>query len=610
MNLNAVDTKISVAGKPCDYTTMSLHQRMAGHHTFEIAVNYRFKEQSVWAVTVDDIFNEMLEKPVSIQMKHRETGETNDFVGVVTDIKVVGVHGDQGTVILKGGSPTILMDRNPDMDAFMDYTLSNVVAETVGKTAVKISLQNQPKFGGIIPYIERYRETSWAFLSRISAAYGEWCYYDGNKLIVGNPMNQQGKKVTYAMELLEVESAAGLRNLNTKYYDYDPAKNIYYEEKSAGIGGANLPMQAAKKASDPLYPTPAKLQVGREILDEGDMTAAVRVKQSREYVSMSVFTATSNTCAVQIGGIATATIPSNFPDVRITDLGAFRVLEVHHKVDKEGHYSNTFKGMAAQSETMPDDHVVIPQAFPEQALVIDNDDPKHQGRVKVRFYWQPADKSTNWIRVQTPDAGKSDVVNKNRGMVFIPEIDDQVMVGFLYGDPSRPYVMGSLFHKDNSEGATTDKNIVRSFITRSGSLLRFTDSEKEKTFRIELRHNAKNGIVLTVKNDDGTMVVETTKDIFVKAPELIQFESKKIVMLAKEYIQAKADDKIEMVADKTVHVESGKEMELLAKNIKQEAKSEFSIKGGRNVKVKAGSTMAIDGGTKLDVKAGTVKMNR
>ena len=55
---------------------------------------------------------------------------------------------------------------------------------------------------------------------------------------------------------------------------------------------------------------------------------------------------------------------------------------------------------------------------------------------------------TSWIRVLTPDAGSSGKVSSNRGFVFIPEKGDQVMIGFHYNDPNRPYVQGSLFMEE------------------------------------------------------------------------------------------------------------------------------------------------------------------
>lgn len=521
MNLNAVETKITVDGKPCDFIYMNLDQRMAGHHTFEIAVSYRHEKKSVWALTVDDIFRETLNKPVSIQMVHIETKETNEFEGVVTDIEAVGINGDKGTVILRGGSPTILLDRDPSMASFVDYTLYNIVAETIESTGIKMEMAINPVFQRAIPYVARYKESSYAFLSRILCSFGEWFYYDGKKLVAGNPMNQSECRMTYDIELQEVRSMSGLRNLNARYYDYNSAENNYFEEDSATINNANLIMKGSRQVANPLYPNTAKLPVGREVLAETDMTNIVRVKQNREYTKMSVFTAKCNTCEVRIGEIITASVPDS-PDVSIRDLGSFRVLEVQHKVNKDGHYTNTFKGITALTETLPDDHIVMPQAFQEPATVVDNGDPRNQGRVKVRYFWQAEDESTNWIRVQTPDAGSSDAIDKNRGFVFIPEIGDQVMTGFQYGDPSRPYVMGSLFHRDNSSGVVPDNNL-KTISTKSGHVIEFNDDE-EGSWGITVKDKKMN--VIHIKTASDSIDITANKDITVTAGEVMTLKAK------------------------------------------------------------------------------------
>ncbi len=59
--------------------------------------------------------------------------------------------------------------------------------------------------------------------------------------------------------------------------------------------------------------------------------------------------------------------------------------------------------------------------------------------------WQLHD-TTSFIRMMSPDAGGIDQVTQNRGYVAIPEVGDQVMVGFVHNHPDRPLVMGCMFH--------------------------------------------------------------------------------------------------------------------------------------------------------------------
>lgn len=95
---------------------------------------------------------------------------------------------------------------------------------------------------------------------------------------------------------------------------------------------------------------------------------------------------------------------------------------------------------------------------------------------KSTFYLQRnRGTETNWIRVQSSDAGVLSDKSGNRGVVFIPEIGDQVMIGFEYGNPHQPFVMGIMFHKGN---ANTISNDVRSITTKSGCKIVFDDNAK------------------------------------------------------------------------------------------------------------------------------------
>jgi type VI secretion system secreted protein VgrG len=108
-------------------------------------------------------------------------------------------------------------------------------------------------------------------------------------------------------------------------------------------------------------------------------------------------------------------------------------------------------------------------------MIIDYADPKGQGRIRVQMLWQQTKNlRTQWLRVMTPDAGTSGEVSKNRGMVFIPEIGDHVMLGFRYNDPNRPFVMGSLFNGTTGAGGSS-KNNIKSIYTRTGSTITFDE---------------------------------------------------------------------------------------------------------------------------------------
>lgn len=93
------------------------------------------------------------------------------------------------------------------------------------------------------------------------------------------------------------------------------------------------------------------------------------------------------------------------------------------------------------------------------ALVTQNKDDKGLCRVRVQYPWHDKPTESYWARLAVPMAGRE------RGMVLIPEVGDEVLVGFERGDLRFPYVLGALWNaKDkpplaNSDGKN-DKRIL------------------------------------------------------------------------------------------------------------------------------------------------------
>ncbi|MDF2627853.1 MAG: hypothetical protein K0R39_1684 [Symbiobacteriaceae bacterium] len=109
------------------------------------------------------------------------------------------------------------------------------------------------------------------------------------------------------------------------------------------------------------------------------------------------------------------------------------------------------------------------------ALVTANADEKHPGLLEVALPWCPdvdGEPVRAWARLATAMAGNG------RGHWFIPDVDDEVLVCFEGGDPSRPYIMGALWNgKDKAPETMAEENNVKSITTRSGIKLTFDDTE-------------------------------------------------------------------------------------------------------------------------------------
>lgn len=102
-------------------------------------------------------------------------------------------------------------------------------------------------------------------------------------------------------------------------------------------------------------------------------------------------------------------------------------------------------------------------------VVTDNLDPQSLGRVKVMFAYWGENRQSDWCRVATTFAGSS------RGAWFIPEIGDEVVVGFHLGDSNRPIVLGSLWNSTSTPPGATETLMVRKIKTSSGHEITFED---------------------------------------------------------------------------------------------------------------------------------------
>jgi len=159
------------------------------------------------------------------------------------------------------------------------------------------------------------------------------------------------------------------------------------------------------------------------------------------------------------------------------------------------------------------------------AKVTNNSDPEDLGRVKV---WYPAlggDHEGTWARVATASAGKE------RGLLMLPQPDEEVLVAFEHGDTTRPYVVGSLFNgadvpgpelaaTDGSFGLRSDKQIL----VRAQDLIEMSTDKTytlkvagdvTQTFEAQMTTTVTSGATLEVKQ--GTLTIKSGGNVSVEA---------------------------------------------------------------------------------------------
>ncbi|MFI5260107.1 MAG: VgrG-related protein, partial [Candidatus Limnocylindrales bacterium] len=133
-------------------------------------------------------------------------------------------------------------------------------------------------------------------------------------------------------------------------------------------------------------------------------------------------------------------------------------------------------------------------------VVTDAGDPQKLGRVKVQFEWLADDYVTDWARVVMPGAGPS------RGVVWLPEVSDEVLVAFEHGDVRRPIVIGGFWNSTDTAppyGVPNGQPNARALVSLKGHKLVLHD---ENDGSIELV--TPKGISILLDDDNGQISIK------------------------------------------------------------------------------------------------------
>jgi type VI secretion system secreted protein VgrG len=260
--------------------------------------------------------------------------------------------------------------------------------------------------------------------------------------------------------------------------------------------------------------------------------------------------------------------------------------------EKQFHCTNTFVGIPADVVFRPSRETPRPVVEgPHTALVVG---PKGEeiytdeyGRVKVHFHWDRLgkrdEKSSCWIRVASMFAGSM------YGAIFIPRIGQEVIVGFLEGDPDRPIVTGRVYNADCMPPYDLPQEKTKSTIKTDTSPggkgfneIRFEDlKDQEQIFM----HGQRNLDVRIEK--DAMEWIGQDRHLIVKKDQLELVEGDKH--------QAVKGDHNEKV-DGTVSLKVGMDMQ-------EKVGMKHALDAGMEIHLKAGMKVVIEAGVQLTLKA-------
>ena len=521
LSLNPVKPKVRFDGEEFLFESLMLEQKMNSCHYFEVVKEF-FSQDEMWQAKPGELIG-MIGSRVLIYLEHLDGSHPYEVSGWVTDVQIdswedFADRSDNrrrsNKVRIIGQGDVVKLDGAATMNSFVDCSLSNIVAQTTQDSRFEVKCN--PKYKALLPYAMQYGESKFEFLNRLSYTYGELFFYDGRTLFFGTPDDPRSEDLYVDQDLTSLRTYSSAVPRKYIGYGYLPMEDQFVRTPECfKPNDKHWLIDTITKRSDYLFPDKGVVEAGTPAYHDSHIYDMADNRRSDAAGRMMNIEGETRTCRIKLGGLINVFFPLKMD---VPWLGQYRIIQIIHRVDKNGNYSNHFVAIPSRYEYVPERFMHKLVAYTEVATVSDNNDPKGQGCVKVQFYWQkPLSLSTNWLRVQTPDAGSSDKVSSNRGWVTIPEVGDQVMVGFEHGDPHRPFVMGSLFHGKSGIGGGVD-NKNKSFSTKQGNYFRLNGSNGSVVL------STPSGTVFQRFDKDGNATIKAIKNHFVRAKEKASIE--------------------------------------------------------------------------------------
>jgi phage protein D len=534
-----LQTALEIDGTPLDASLEALLEQVTVeqylHQPDMVTVTFRDAERKVLADA---------KIKIGSKLKVSATSVGGQAPGPLALVEVTAVEaeytaaGSRSTV--RAYDPSHRFQRGRRTETYLGMKDSDIARKVAQRVGVQIGTIDDS--GPVHAYVAQVNETDWAFLERRSRAIGFEVAVTEGLFEFRRPVDAKGApaggdydstdplQLVFGQELLEfhprVSSAEQVSNVVTRGWNMMAKESV--------VGRA-----AAVASSATLHDSPASLAdvFGKPVFTSVDRPSATQAAADTLAVALAerIGSAFAEASGVALGDPKLkAGAAVNVSVVADHFAGKYVITSARHVFDRDGYrvrfvvcgrQDRSVLGLATRATDGRPDRI----AGVVIGLVTNNDDPEGLARVKLKFPWLDDGYESDWARIVQLGAGPSS------GAVWLPEVNDEVLVAFEHGDVSRPFVVGGIWNgvdKPPLGDRIVDNGHVRrrGFVSRRGHRLILFDAD-DKSGIAAISSNSKLRISLNetkteihVKSD-GTIVIESTGDLAVKSSANVSVEA-------------------------------------------------------------------------------------
>jgi phage protein D len=479
--------------------------------------------------------------------------DDKDFMieGEITGIEMHFNEKSEAPIIVRGYDISHRLHRGRHNRSFLNETDTDIVKKIAEEVGIKAG-QIDPS-GEAHEYVFQENQTNMEFLRERAARIGFEFFITEDKLNFCKPQTQKPLELKWLVNIshfsTRITSAEQVSAVEVRSWDYTQKKLITSTASSEKVitkTGNNRGSSVSTEYN--LNNKPPKMTVVDQPVSSAKQAEAMAQALCDELGGEYVYADAKAEGNPQIRPgklIKLKEIGDRFS-------GEYYVTETRHFYNQRV-YSTEFSVRGLRSGSLlttisPQIHLQPGQTF-LVGIVTDNKDPKGWGRVKVKFPTLTEEHASHWARVVALGAAN------NRGFDCLPEVNDEVLVGFEHGDIHRPYIIGGVWNGKDAPPEKVEDSIqggkvrLRTIKTRTGHTLQFVEEDKGGS-KTGVRLQTNKGHKIYLNDSEACIDIETQGGHKIKMDD----QGKAISLDSTGNLSIKAKGNIEIKANGTITV--------------------------------------------------------
>ena len=471
------------------------------------------------------------------------------------------------------------LTRNSTVKGLAQMAMSDLVTTLAG--AANLTVQSTLSGNDAIPVVSQLH-SDYDLLNAIADREGvDWWVAAGNKLHIGMAKTQSTATLELGKDLTSFSvkgSALAPQTVSVRGYASDQKQDLV---KTASVTESKLwPKQVGVLNGLEKLPLAQATLINARTLPTTPDESSTHAEGIRDKLAAAATTARGECTlnpSIVIGSPVTVTAAGPAS-------GTYNVTKVEHIVRRTGYVTRFVAGdrtptsIVDSLSSRPAPSLPVRHLGLVLGIVTNLGSGNEEGMLRVKFPTLDANLVSAWARFVAPSAG-----SKGRGLVMLPEVGDEVLVGFEEGDMHRPVVIGGLYvgtDKKEAWPVQADKITDRRYTSLNGHVVMVQDGEGDPN----------NMYKVTIKGKKGDVILRMGGDkAEVTSPDGVPVE-----------FSAGAQSSIKFDGNGNITIKGLK--------IVIDAETEVDIKSNAKVAVKAQAELGLEGAAKAELKGAMVNV--